>query len=98
MPDAADWSLLIGAGICGGIGQVLLTQSYRHGDASILAPFDYVSMVWAILVSLMIFGHMPTATMLAGAAIVIAAGLFVIFRERQLGLAARAKNPTPPMS
>jgi drug/metabolite transporter (DMT)-like permease len=98
MPDAADAALLVSCGVCGGIGQVLLTQSYRHGDASVLAPFDYVSMIWAVTASLMIFGDVPTSTMLAGAAIVIAAGLFVIFRERQLGLGVRPKAPTPPLA
>jgi drug/metabolite transporter (DMT)-like permease len=81
---------------------VLLTQSYRFGDASLIAPFDYASMLWALIVSLAIFGTWPSATVLAGAAIVIAAGLFVIYREHRLGIertrSKRAQTPTTPLS
>ena len=102
VPDAIDSLALFGAGICGGIGQVLLTQSYRFGDASLIAPFDYTSMIWALFVSLAIFGTWPSPIVLAGAAIVISAGLFVIYRERRLGIervrSKRAQTPTTPLS
>jgi drug/metabolite transporter (DMT)-like permease len=81
---------------------VLLTQSYRFGDASLIAPFEYTSMIWALMVSLLIFGTWPTGIVLAGAAIVIAAGLFVIYREHRLGIertrSKRAQTPTTPLS
>ncbi|MBN9011141.1 MAG: DMT family transporter, partial [Rhizobiales bacterium] len=102
LPDILDGIALVGAGICGGIGQVLLTQSYRFGDASLIAPFEYTSMIWALMVSLFIFGTWPTGIVLAGAAIVIAAGLFVIYREHRLGIertrSKRAQTPTTPLS
>ncbi len=81
---------------------MLLTQSYRFGDASVIAPFDYTSMIWTLAVSLAIFGTWPSAVVLVGAGIVIAAGLVVIWRERQLGIertrSKRAQTPTTPMS
>jgi drug/metabolite transporter (DMT)-like permease len=90
------------AGICGGVAQVLLTQSYRFGDASTIAPFDYTSMIWVLIVSLVVFGSWPSATILIGTAIVIAAGLFVIWREHRLGIernrSKRAQTPTTPLS
>jgi drug/metabolite transporter (DMT)-like permease len=102
MPGPLDTLYLIAAGICGGIGQVLLTQSYRFGDASLIAPFEYSSMLWALIASLAIFGTWPSLTVLAGAAIVIAAGLFVIYREHRLGIertrSKRAQTPTTPLS
>jgi len=102
VPSPVDMLYLVGAGICGGVGQVLLTQSYRFGDASLIAPFDYASMLWALIASLAIFGTWPSATVLAGAAIVIAAGLFVIYREHRLGIqrtrSKRAQTPTTPLS
>jgi drug/metabolite transporter (DMT)-like permease len=102
MPDRLDAICLAIAGICGGIGQVLLTQSYRFGDASLIAPFDYTSMLWALIVSLAVFGTWPSSTVLGGAAIVIAAGLFVIYREHRLGIertrSKRAQTPTTPLS
>ena len=102
LPGRLDALYLVIAGICGGIGQVLLTQSYRFGDASLIAPFEYTSMLWALIVSLAIFGTWPSSTVLAGAAIVIAAGLFVIYREHRLGIertrSKRAQTPTTPLS
>jgi drug/metabolite transporter (DMT)-like permease len=98
MPHGLDIAALCGAGIFGGIGQVLLTQSYRFGDASVVAPFDYTSMIWTLFVSLAIFGTWPSPIVLSGAAVVIAAGLFVIWRERALGIernrSKRAQTPT----
>jgi drug/metabolite transporter (DMT)-like permease len=102
VPDVRDLAALIVAGICGGIGQVLLTQSYRFGDASLIAPFDYTSMIWALTVSLAVFGTWPSGIMLSGTAIVISAGLFVIYREHRLGIERarfkRAQTPTTPLS
>ena len=97
VPDLADAPLLIGCGVFGGIGQVLLTQSYRYGEASLVAPFEYISMLWAIAIGYVLFANLPTITMLLGAAIVISSGLFVIYREHRLGLRrAREQAAVPP--
>jgi drug/metabolite transporter (DMT)-like permease len=102
MPNLAELGLLVLTGIFGGLGQVFLTTSFRFGDASTIAPFDYMSMIWALIVSVFVFGTWPTATILIGAAIVISAGLFVIFREHSLGIeradSKRVKTPTSPLS
>jgi drug/metabolite transporter (DMT)-like permease len=61
-----------------------------------VAPFDYTSMVWAFLLGYLFFDELPTVYVLAGAVIIAAAGLFVIWRERQLGLQrARAAEGLP---
>jgi drug/metabolite transporter (DMT)-like permease len=78
--------MLIMAGLLGGIGQILLTSSYRFADASLVAPFDYTSMILALLIGYFIFDEVPTGTMMIGAGIVIAAGVLIIWRERKLGL------------
>ena len=81
---------LIAAGLLGGIGQILLTSSYREADASLVAPFDYASMIFSLGIGLFVFGEVPTLTMMTGAALVVTAGILIIWRERQLGL-ERAK-------
>jgi drug/metabolite transporter (DMT)-like permease len=86
MPDAFDMLLFVVGGILGGIGQILLTQSYRFADTSIIAPFEYTTMIWALLLGWVVFGDLPTAAMLTGAAIVAATGVFIVWREHQLGL------------
>ncbi len=91
MPNASDLALLVAVGILGGIGQILLTQSYRHAEASLVAPFEYTTMIWAFLLGWFLFGQAPHQVVVAGAGIVAAAGLFVLWREHQLGL-PRAKD------
>lgn len=97
IPLWSDMWMLVGSGIFGGLGQVFLTQSYRFGDASLIAPFDYTSMLWSLIVSVVVFATWPSAIVLVGAGIVIAAGLFVIWRESELGIErARSKGAQSP--
>ena len=64
-----------------------------------LAPYDYASMLFAILIGFVWFGELPTVVMLTGAALVIAGNIVVIWRERQLGLErARARAVSDPKS
>lgn len=76
---------LITLGILGGLAHILLTESYRYA-ASVVAPFDYSSLLWALLLGYWLFGELPDTLVYLGAGIVTAAGLFVIWRERQLGV------------
>ena len=77
---------LIAAGVIGGLAHIVLTESYRYAPASLVAPFDYTTMIWAFVLGYSLFGEMPTIYVFVGGAIVAASGLFVIWRERQLGL------------
>lgn len=86
MPTAGVFVMLIMAGLLGGLGQIFLTSSYRYADASLVAPFDYTSMILALIIGYFVFGEVPTGTMLLGASIVISAGVLIIWRERTLGL------------
>jgi drug/metabolite transporter (DMT)-like permease len=97
MPTPVEAATLVAAGLLGGVGQILLTSSYRFADASVVAPFDYASMLFALAFGWFFFGELPTVTMLAGAALVVTAGLLIIWRERALGLkrARQRKAMTP---
>ncbi len=86
LPDATTAALLVTMGLLGGVGQILLTSAYRHADASLVAPFDYSSMILAVAIGWFIFGEAPSLVVLLGSALVILAGLLIIWRERQLGL------------
>lgn len=86
LPGPRDAAMLVGAGLLGGVGQILLTSAYRHAEAGLVAPFDYASMVLAVLIGLLVFREVPSVTTLAGAAVITAAGVLIIWRERQLGL------------
>ncbi|PVA07733.1 DMT family transporter [Thalassorhabdomicrobium marinisediminis] len=91
-PTSYEFALLIGAGLVGGLGQILLTSSYRFADAGVLAPFTYVSMLWSVVIGYIWFDEVPTLGMLVGACFVIAAGVIIVLRERQLGLDATARR------
>jgi drug/metabolite transporter (DMT)-like permease len=84
-PTPVEAGLLVGAGLLGGVGQILLTSSYREADASLVAPFDYASMLFALAIGWFVFAEMPTITMLTGAALIVTAGILIILRERRLG-------------
>ncbi len=95
-PTASELAELIALGILGGLAHIFLTESYRYAAASVVAPFDYTSMLWALLLGYWVFGELPETLVYWGAAIVAAAGLFVIWRERQLGLQRAREMEAPP--
>ena len=85
LPSTKDATLLVSAGLIGGVAQILVTSSYRFGGASMLAPFDYASLIFAAIIGYFIFAEVPTLNMVAGAALVVLGGVLIIWRERQLG-------------
>lgn len=78
---------LIVSGLIGGFAQICLTFCYRYAEPSLLAPFDYTAMIFAMVLGLLIFGEMPEPVVLLGSAIVIGAGLVIVWRERRHKLA-----------
>lgn len=96
-PGLGILSLIVCAGLIGGIAQIMITSSYRFGTASMLAPFDYSSMIFASLIGWLVFSEVPTPAILLGAGLVIAGGVLIIWRERQLGLdRSKSKGKGPP--
>ena len=96
VPSASQTVLLVLAGILGGIGQLLLTAAYRYADTSTIAPFEYSSLILAIVIGALLFGEAINPSTLAGGAIVIAAGIFIIWRESRLGLERRKARRVRP--
>ncbi len=91
--DAWTATLLVAAGLLGGVAQIMMTEGYRNADASTLAPFEYSSMLYGLFLGFVLFAEVPGAQVLAGASIVIGAGLYIIRRERQLAIdRSRAKR------
>ncbi len=85
-PGPVTLAQLIGAGLIGGIAQIFLTSAYRFAGAAVIAPFDYASILFAILFGYVFFDEVPTAMVLIGSTLVILAGGVIIWRERQLGI------------
>jgi drug/metabolite transporter (DMT)-like permease len=97
-PTGAELIGLIMLGVLGGLAHIFLTESYRYATASVIAPFDYSSMLWALLLGYWVFGELPAPLVYVGASIVAGAGLVVIWRERRLGIqrARAAQGPRRP--
>lgn len=85
MPDAKTLAILIFVGLTGGLAQVFLMLSYRRASTAVLAPFEYTSMLMALVIGYWLFDEVPTLMMLVGAALVMLAGLLVIWREWYVG-------------
>lgn len=77
-PSLHDFLLIASCGIIAAIGMMLLTHAYRIAKASVVTPFEYTGMLWAPLWGFLFFGEIPHLTTLAGAGLIIAAGLFAL--------------------
>ncbi|NNC72850.1 MAG: DMT family transporter [Sphingomonadaceae bacterium] len=87
--DAASWALLGGVGVLGGLAQIFITKSLEAAPLQITAPFDYSQLLIATLLGWLIWSDMPRETTWIGAALIIATGLYTIYRERKLARMAR---------
>ena len=83
--DAISWLLLFATGVFGGGGHFLFVMAHRNAPAPVLAPFIYIQIVWMIALGFLVFGDVPTLSTLIGAAIVVASGLYILYRERVRG-------------
>lgn len=93
LPQGGQLTALVAIGLLGGFAQLLMTESFRLAPVSAVAPFDYTSIIWAFILGYAVFGEVPLPVVFVGAAIVTLAGLFVILRERQLGLRRPPNSP-----
>lgn len=76
------WAILLGTGLIGGFGHWLLILAHRLAPATVLAPFIYSQIIWMIALGWFVFGQFPDGWTFAGATIVIASGLYLLYRER----------------
>jgi drug/metabolite transporter (DMT)-like permease len=84
-PEPVDAVLLVVIGLVGGCGQLLITSAFRSAPVAVIAPFDYVSMLHVSLIGYAVWGDVPDRTLLLGAVIIIASGLYIIHRETRRG-------------
>jgi len=76
-----DALMMAAIGVSAGIGQYWWTQAFRFAPAAVAAPFSYLSLVWSLLWGYLVWGDVPTAGLLAGGAVVVASGLYILYRE-----------------
>lgn len=81
--QSAHWPLLAGLAITGFCGQLAITEAFRHGQASVVAPFEYTALAWGMALDWLLWQAVPGATTLLGGAIVIGCGLYIVRHERR---------------
>jgi drug/metabolite transporter (DMT)-like permease len=74
--------IVAGMGVSGSVGQWAVTEAFRRGEASFIAPFEYTALVWGIGLDWFVWKTTPTAATLAGASVIIASGIYLVRRER----------------
>lgn len=103
-PPLADLSIFLLVGVAGSFGQFFLNQAFRYGEISFLAPIEYTALLWAILFGFLLWGEVPSWSVLGGAALVVASSLYIVHRETALARRGRLRQqPTrrpvdPPVS
>ena len=80
---AEHWPWIAAVGLTGWAGQHLITEAFRLAPASLVAPYEYTAMIWAVGIDWIVWQVLPGARMLAGSAIVVGAGLYLLNRERK---------------
>jgi drug/metabolite transporter (DMT)-like permease len=85
-PGAAQWALLVGIGPVSAFAQVLMTEAYRRGEATLLAPFEYSAILWTTLLGAILWAELPDGWDFAGMAVLVGSGLYIWRREVALGL------------
>jgi drug/metabolite transporter (DMT)-like permease len=95
-PSPVDLGLFALAGLFGSVGVICLTHAFRLAPVATVSPFEYSALIWATLLGFLLWHELPDAPTLAGAGIVIASGLYIIYRETiKVG---RARPQLPSMS
>jgi drug/metabolite transporter (DMT)-like permease len=90
MPTGIDALMLVGTGVCNAVQQYCWTKALHLAPTTAVSPFYYMTLVWAIVIGFFVWGDQPTLALIAGSAIVIASGLFLLWHEAKVRRAAQA--------
>ena len=79
---ASGWALILGSGFFAAASYVLIAEAFRHAEAGLLAPFQYLEIIGATAAGYLVFGEFPDGMTWVGIAVILASGLYVVYRER----------------
>ena len=89
-PDLLGWVELVAQGVLTGLGHYIVIQAIRDANVSTLAPFTYFQIIWAAGLGLFVFGDVPAWTTIVGAAVIVASGVYMFYREAYVRAHPRA--------
>ena len=87
-PDWMDWGLFAATGLFAGLAQFCMTSAFRSAPLSVVAPFEYLALVWAVILGYVVWGDFPDNWSVVGALVVVVSGLYIVYRETRLRQAA----------
>jgi drug/metabolite transporter (DMT)-like permease len=96
-PSPGEWLIVIAIGLMGGCAQILLTIAYRSAPVSVVAPFDYMALVYGFILGFIFFAEIPDSYLLVGGATVVASGIYIVHRETVVARERRRRQPAPPL-
>jgi drug/metabolite transporter (DMT)-like permease len=91
----ASWviaAMLMMIGVLGSLGHYCLIAGHRLAPASVLSPFVYTQLIWVVILGYLVFDHVPNTWTMAGAAMVVGSGLYLLYRERRVGKSATSEG------
>lgn len=89
-PSWGELALMAGVAVMGGLGQYLLAEGARHAPASVTSTFEYTSLIWAFIIGYVVWNDLPSLAVVLGAALILGAGLLLVFNEHRTARAQRA--------
>ena len=96
-PSPREWLIVAAIGLMGGSAQILMTIAYRSAPVSVVAPFDYMALVYGFILGFMFFAEIPDAYLIVGGATVVASGIYIVHRETVVTRQRRRQQPVPPL-
>ncbi|HWA51367.1 MAG TPA: DMT family transporter [Dongiaceae bacterium] len=95
--DWQFWGIVILIGLMGGVGQILITIAFRCAPVSVVAPFDYMALVYGFILGFMFFSEVPDAYLIVGGLIVVMSGIYIVHRETVVARQRHKAQPAPAL-
>ena len=96
-PSGTEWLIVLLIGLMGGCGQILLTIAFRCAPVSVVAPFDYMALVYGFILGFIFFAEVPDAYLIIGGATVVASGIYIVHRETVVARERRRQQAQSPL-
>jgi len=82
-PTLVHWAVFIGTGVMGALAHLCMISAFNRAEASLLAPHNYTKIIWVAVLGYVLFDDVPSLNMWVGTAVIVSAGVYVLYRERR---------------
>jgi drug/metabolite transporter (DMT)-like permease len=96
-PSGSEWLIVLAIGLMGGSAQILMTIAYRSAPVSVVAPFDYMALVYGFILAWYWFEEVPDLYLIIGGATVVVSGIYIVHRETVVARQRRRQQAQSPL-